>query len=397
MEDLDRQRLLTRRNTLKLCLPALVGLGTAVGANMVAEQDLLARNRQVRNFKIDGNKSLKQRAAAKGIIFGAAIRHDDLMASPEYAKIIARECGMLVPEWELKWSAGNKNLRPDLQRFDFKPADRLAKFAKQHQIQLRGETLLWHECLPNWFAEQVNRQNAESVLKNHIKTVVGHYAGKFHSWDVVNEAIDLSDKGVGGLRTTPWWQFLGKDYLEFAFRLAHQADPQTLLVYNEYGLDYSQPEDEAKRHAVLKLLQKLQSKGTPIHALGIQEHLAGDRTDFNQQKFREFIRNVASLGLKIMITELDVKDDKLPIDRQERDRIIAGAYEDYLSVALDEKAVTVVTTWGLSDRYTWLSEFSPRPDRAAVRPLPFDLNFKPKLAWNAMARAFDRAPSRKSK
>jgi endo-1,4-beta-xylanase len=103
---------------------------------------------------------------------------------------------------------------------------------------------------------------------------------------------------------------------------------------------------------------------------------------------------VASLGLKIMITEMDVTDDKLPVDIDLRDRIIAGAYEDYLSVALSEKAVISVTTWGLSDRYSWLSSTRPRSDKAAVRPLPLDRNFKSKLAWNAMARAFDRAPKR---
>jgi endo-1,4-beta-xylanase len=176
--------------------------------------------------------------------------------------------------------------------------------------------------------------------------------------------------------------------------LAHQADPKVLLTYNEVGLDYDTTEDETKRQAVLNLLQNLKSKGTPIHALGIQAHLSGDRSNFSQPKFRNFLKDVASLGLKIMITELDVNDQKLPMDINKRDRIIAGAYEDYLSAALDEKAVNTVITWGLDDPHSWLSGFSPRKDRAAVRTLPLDLNFNRKLAWNAIARAFDRAPKR---
>jgi endo-1,4-beta-xylanase len=95
-----------------------------------------------------------------------------------------------------------------------------------------------------------------------------------------------------------------------------------------------------------------------------------------------------------MITELDVTDNKLPLDSNKRDNIIAGVYEDFLSTALAEKSVISVTSWGLSDRYTWLADKKPRDDRAAVRPLPFDRNLKPKLAWNAIARAFDRAPKR---
>jgi endo-1,4-beta-xylanase len=98
--------------------------------------------------------------------------------------------------------------------------------------------------------------------------------------------------------------------------------------------------------------------------------------------------------LKILITEMDVIDKKLPLDVVVRDRIVARAYEDYLSVVLDERAVIAVLTWGLSDRYTWLSEFHPRSDGARVRPLLLDTDLKSKLAWNAIARAFDSAPSR---
>jgi endo-1,4-beta-xylanase len=159
-------------------------------------------------------------------------------------------------------------------------------------------------------------------------------------------------------------------------------------------LEYNTSEHEAKRTAVLKLLERLKSKGTPVHAFGMQSHLLGHETRFNPQKLRDFFRNVASLGLKIMITEMDVADKSLPLDIQVRDRIVAGVYEDYLSVALDEKAVIAVITWGLSDKYSWLNEFQPRPDRKPVRPLPLDAQMQPKLAWNAIARAFDHAPKR---
>lgn len=400
---MDDKKNITRRNTLKLCLPAVVGIGAAIGLDNVNKQgSILALDDPKRNFKIRGNKSLKERAAAKGVIFGAGASYEELSSIPKYAKIFDRECGMVVPTCELKWVCGNANLRPSPDEFDFKPADWMANFARKNQILFRGHTLVWHEALPKWFEEKVNHQNAELFLKNHIQTVMGHYAGKVHSWDVVNEALafDFTNKILDGgrrpdgLRKTPWLNFLGDDYIELAFRLAHQADPRALLTYNEFGLDYNTPEDEAKRYALLNLLQKLKSKGTPIHALGIQAHLSGDRTDFDRHKFRDFLKNVASLGLKIMITELDVNDKKLPLDPNKRDRIIAGVYEDYLSAALDEKATIAVITWGFSDRLTWLSEFAPRIDKAAVRTLPLDRNFNRKLAWNGIARAFDGAPKR---
>ena len=392
---MDRKKLLTRRNTLKLCLPAFVGMGAAIGVDLVDEiESTLALDNPKRSFNLIGNKSLRERAAAKGIIFGSSVRYNDLTSSSGYAKLVARECGILVPEWELKWVCGDKALRPNARDFDFKSADWIAEFGRKNKMLLRGHALVWHESLPKWFGEQVNAKNAEQFLRTHIKTVMGHYAGKVHSWDVVNEALGWWDHRPDGLRNTPWLKFLGKDYIDLAFRLAAEADPRALLTYNEFGLDYNTPEDEAKRQALLKLLRYLKAKGTPIQALGIQAHLSAERSTFSQQKFRRFLGEIASLGLKIMITELDVADNKLPLDINKRDRIVAGVYEDYLSAALDEKAVILVTTWGLSDRYSWLNDFAPRKDKAAVRPMPFDRNYQSKLAMKAIGRAFDKAPKR---
>jgi endo-1,4-beta-xylanase len=213
-----------------------------------------------------------------------------------------------------------------------------------------------------------------------------------HSWDVVNEAIFLKDGRFDGLRNTPWLKFLGPDYIDIAFHAAAKADPQALLVYNDYGLESESSQAEAKRTAVLKLLERLKSKGTPVHAFGTQAHFG--RPGFKQTTLSTFLHNVADLGLKIMITEMDVADESMPTDVNVRDRIVAGVYEDYLSAVLDEPGVIAVLTWGLSDRYTWHSTYKPRKDGTPVRPLPLDTELRRKLAWNAIARAFDRAPMR---
>ena len=119
-----------------------------------------------------------------------------------------------------------------------------------------------------------------------------------HSWDVINEAIELQDGGSDGLRNTPWLKFLGAGYIDLAFRTAARSDPKALLVYNEHNLEY----DEAHQMAVLQLLKRLKSQGTPVHALGIQSHLRGHRHDFNPQQFKKFLKSVAKLGLKIVVT-----------------------------------------------------------------------------------------------
>nr|WP_299405947.1 endo-1,4-beta-xylanase [Acaryochloris sp. IP29b_bin.148] len=358
---------------------------------------LSALDNPSRDFAITEWSPLRELAANKDIIFGASARFDQVMSDKQFAVLLAQECRLLVPEWELKWSAGDHHLRPSPGEFDFAAADAMLSFAQTHHLLFRGHALIWHESLPKWFQKVVNHQNAAKVMKHHIETVMGHYRGRMHSWDVVNEAIEydpLASQRADGLRQTPWFEFLGPDYIDFAFRIAAKADPDALLVYNDFGLDYNTAMDKAKRRAVLGLLKRLKAKGTPVHALGIQAHLRGDSLDFDPQSLRQFLKEVAALDLKILITEMDVNDSKLPADIQKRDRIVAGVYEDYLSVVLDEPAVIAVITWGLSDRYTYLSEFFPRADHQPVRPLPLDTNLQPKLAWNALARAFQKAQKR---
>ena len=373
----------------------LFGLGTLAGTSALASGEFRHLNNQIqkigdeeRDFTVESTAPLRDQAAAKGLIYGAASHYRFLSSNPKFAACFAQECAMLVPEAELKWKA----LRPNPDSFDFTKSDWLAKFARAHGMLFRGHTLVWHIMMPKWFADTVNKQNAEQVLLKHIATVVQHYAGNIHSWDVVNEAIDPTDEQPGCLRKTPWLQLLGPNYIDIAFRAAAEADPQALLVYNEFGLDYDTRKDENKRNAVLRLLERLKSQRTPVHALGIQAHLKGDETRFNPRKLKAFLHDVAALGFKILITELDVVDKKLPLDADIRDRIVAGVYEDYLSVVLDEPAVIAVLTWGLSDRYTWRSKRHPRQDGAPVRPLPVDAQMQRKLAWNAIVRAFDRAP-----
>lgn len=367
----------------------VLGLGAFILASKIKNlyKPSQAANYASRDFAVVGNSPLRDRFATKGLLYGAAVSHRSLSSDLPFANRVATECAILVPESELKWKA----LRPSPDRFSFAASDWLVNFARSQGLLMRGHTLVWHEALPKWFATKVDSRNAEQMLQQHIATVVGRYAGKIHSWDVVNEAVHPDDGRTDGLRQWPWLQFLGPDYIETAFRAAHEADPQAMLAYNDHHLEYDTKDQEARRTAVLKLLERLKSRGTPIHALGIQAHLRGDADRFNAKKLRTFMRDVASLGLKIMITEMDVTDQKLPKNIDTRDRIVAGSYEDYLNVALEEPAVIAVLTWGLSDRYTWLESQKPRKDRAPVRPLPLDAKLKRKLAWNAIARAADSA------
>jgi endo-1,4-beta-xylanase len=232
------------------------------------------------------------------------------------------------------------------------------------------------------------------MLLGHISTVVSRYAGKFHSWDVVNEAIDPADRRPDNLRNNSWLKFMGPGYIETAFRAAAQADPSAMLVWNENWMEEETSYGIAKRTAWLQHLRDLLNRNVPIHAIGIQSHLVGDHTNIAGRHFQQFLRDAGALGLKILITEMDVQDNSLPADVFARDQIIGNLYYQYMSTVLKEKAVIAVLNWGLSNAYSWMVGFKPRADGNPVRPLPLDHNMAPTPAYQAMMRAFGDAPAR---
>lgn len=335
---------------------------------------------------------LRDRALEKGLFFGAAAAWDHLGTDPEYAQLVAQQCGIVVPEWELKLG----HLRPNGRPYEFAHVDELHQFARAHDMLFRGHALVWHHPsgLPPWLLATTTRSNAEPVFAEHIRTVAGRYAGHVHSWDVVNEAIDAQSPRSDKLRQTPWLEFLGPEYIDLAFRETAIADEGAYLVYNDYGAEWATPEGEIRRRAILRLLEGMLVRGTPLHALGIQSHLRADTSPFDPRVFRSFLAEVGQLGLAIVISELDVNDQSVAGDATVRDAVVADCYRRYLDVALDESAVKGVITWGLADHYSWLRRSLRHADGSDVRPLPFDSTLQPKPAWAAIAASLEGAPPR---
>jgi endo-1,4-beta-xylanase len=344
---------------------------------------------------ITGAGSLKAHASAHGLLAGAAVNVRLLASDPTYARILADQYSILVAENSMKW----QTLRPAPDKFSFEEGDALVAFAERNQIKVRGHNLVWHEALPGWFASTVTKENARQFLTDHIMTVGRHYAGKMHSWDVVNEAVLPKDGRSDGLRNSPWIRLLGPDYIEIAFRTARQADPHALLTYNEYGVEYDNEEDTARRAVTLQLLRRLKAAGVPLDAVGIQSHIKAGSPYTIGPGLRDYMASARQMGLKIFITELDVNEDDLPYnDVARRDHTIAQTYRDYLGTVLAEPAVTAVLTWGVSDNHTWLNSgpthHQKQPDRPQ-RPLPFDDAYQPTEAFFAIRESFDqRKPGR---
>src|SRR5262249_23143580 len=226
------------------------------------------------------------------------------------------------------------------------------------------------------------------------------YRGLVHSWDVVNEPIEPKDGRSDGLRNGVFLETLGPDYLDLVYRAARETDPTARLVVNEYDIEPDTPEQESRRAPLLSLVERMRRSGTPVDAVGIQAHLSCDGgPPFSASRLRRFLADLADLGLTIQITELDVTDENAPADPVVRDRLVADTYSRFLDAALDETAVKMVVTWGLSDRHSWIvrretNESKWRSDSIPSRPLPFDAALKPKPAYEAIANAFAHAPNR---
>jgi endo-1,4-beta-xylanase len=345
--------------------------------------------------QITGRGSLKAHAAARGLLTGCAVNAALFRDDENFRNLLAEQYSMVVPENCLKWNI----LRPTAETYSFTDADSLVAFAEQHGMKVRGHNFVWHEALPKWFAGTVNKDNARKFLVDHIHTVGGRYKGKIHSWDVVNEAIWIPDGRPDGLRSSsPWFEMLGPEYIDLAYRTARETDPAALLTYNDYSIEYDNDEDGKKRAAVLALLRRMKSDNVPLDALGIQSHIrAGGTTGFSQG-VRELLDGAKALGLQVFVTELDVNDDAVTTEETaDRDKAVAEVYRTYLTTALEGPEVKAVLTWGVTDKNTWLNngtKFRKQHPERLQRPLPFDPDYQPAPAFFAMREAFDAAKKR---
>lgn len=334
-----------------------------------------------------GERTLRDIAAQKGLLYGCATTQDFLSRDAEFARLLVQQCDILVPENALNW----KYVEPHPGEFDFHLGDWMMSFAKDHNMKFGGGTLVWNQALPPWVSS-ITQAKARDIMLTHVRKIVTHYPKAF-SWSVVNEATAFREARTE-LKDTPFLRLVGPDYIEASFKAAAEAHTGALLVYNNNHLEYDIPEDEYGRTTVLKLLKRFIANDAPIGALGIQSHLRTGGVPFSSGKLKDFLSRVADLGLKITVSELDVMEKGPETQRGDRDLAVAREIDRYLAVVLQEKAVISVVTWGLTARYTWLTNFAPRPDGQQVRPLPYDSDLHPTPAWQALANAFDRAPRR---
>ncbi len=349
--------------------------------------------------------------------------------------LVKEQFNQISPENDLKWQLVHP--REGADGYDFGPADAFVNFGLSNQMYIVGHTLVWHSQTPGWVFQGTNvsdhptpetallpaatnnagtnafarrrpgrgfggfnpngphasREELLQRMRDHIFTVVGRYKGKIKAWDVVNEAI--ADGGTNVLRNSPWSQIIGPDFIAKAFEYAHEADPDAILRYNDYGL-----ENPAKRQKLITLIKSLQAQHVPVMAIGSQTHVSVSSPGF--EAMDQALTEMESLGLPIHITELDVNSAQggqrttgadvaenasttqggLVDDANDR---LAKQYANLFKAFLKhQNSVKVVTFWGVNDAVSW---------RANGKPLLFNGENQPKPAFDAVVRVAAAEPA----
>lgn len=188
-----------------------------------------------------------------------------------------------------------------------------------------------------------------------------------------------------------------------AFQFAHEADPDAKLYYNDYSMAIPK-----KRDGVVAMVKKLQEQGVKIDGIGMQGHVG-----LRSPTIREFEKSIlafSGLGVKVMITELDLTVLPSPWEdagaeltnmfeyRPEMDPYTSGSMtaeaekeftDRYLSFfklfMKHQDKIERVTLWGVNDGHSWKNNW---PIRGRTDyPLLFDRENNPKPVVNEIIKA----------
>jgi endo-1,4-beta-xylanase len=344
------------------------------------------------------SESLRDLGAQVQLRIGTAAAPNDL-SDPTLSQITADQFSVLTPENEMKWQV----VEPQQGSFNWTGADNLVNFAEMHGERVRGHTLVWHNQLPNWLTQGVasgtiSDAQLRNLLHQHITTEVRRYRGRIWQWDVANEMF--TDSNPSQMNPNDFWiSHLGPGVIADAFRWAKAADPRAVLCYNDYNIA-GEDGSNAKFEGVFSMVQGLLAQGVPIDCVGDQGHL-DLQYGFNPNLMTQDLQQYASLGLKVAITEADVRTFVETTDSQQTPIVSptdsttnhtanpAGAdwYNGMLQSCLAVQACISFTVWGFDDAESWVPGTFHGEGDADL----YDVNLNPKPQYTAVQQTLSLA------
>ncbi|MDP4180932.1 MAG: non-reducing end alpha-L-arabinofuranosidase family hydrolase [Bacillota bacterium] len=318
---------------------------------------------------------LRDYANVKGKIFGTCVNSQwfNNQVDSNYNNILKKEFGMVVCENETKFDA----LEPQQNSFNYTNADKLLTFAQNNGMQMRGHTLVWHSQIPSWVTgKSWTRDSLLSVMTNHITQVMTHFKGKIKEWDVCNECID--DANGNALRSSVWKNTIGTDFIDKAFTAARQADPNTLLYYNDYNIE----DMGSKSNAAYNMIKSMKERGIPIDGVGFQSHFVNGMSASQLSAIDQNIKRYAAIGVKVSFTETDIR---IPTSANQTTafQTQASNYKSLMQICLANPNCTTFMIWGFTDKYSWIPGTFSGYDNALI----YDKSYNPKPAYTALKEA----------
>lgn len=338
----------------------------------------------------EAGQGLGTMAGRSGRLFGFAINPDVTQKDP-VRELVRRHASIITAENAMKW----RSIENAAGISSYTQADRVVAIADELQAPLRGHTLAWHQSTPAYLATASSAEfvKAQTV---HIQAMTQRYKGRIHTWDVLNEVIDVgSAPGGTGLRDSVLSKLWGASRYPELFELARTSDPLAKLAYNDYGMEQDSAWCERRRTAVLRMLEGWAHSGTPVDVIGLQAHLDTSRL-FSGAVLLRFFNELRALGLRIQITELDVRDSTTAGDVAARDAAVARLYQEFTEACFSHPAVEMMVMWNVTDGDSWINRWSQgqrRNDGLPMRPLLFDAQGQFKPAYSAVANAMRSASS----
>lgn len=328
-----------------------------------------------------------RRAAPKDFKIGSAVAgggHHEAQDYPdpftfdkEYRRQLAAEFNSVSPENQSKWEF----IHPEKDVYRFAEMDAIVRSAQKNKQVVRGHTLFWHSQNPQWLEQgNFSKEELRVILKDHVQTVVGRYAGKIQQWDVANEIFN--DDGTLRVTENIWLRELGPDIIADVFRWAHEADPAAKLFFNDFGVE----DINAKSDAYLELIPRLQAQGVQVDGFAIQGHLS-TRYGFPSE-LQANLQRFDDLGLETAITEIDVRMDIAAGTEPTAEQLEQQAdyYQRALEACLSVTDCNSFTIWGFTDKYSWVPVFFAGEGEATV----MEEDFTRKPAYYALRDTLKR-------
>lgn len=242
--------------------------------------------------------------------------------------------------------------------------------------------LIYHHDMAEWLTNGIfTKDEMIAIMENHIKTFVSRYKGRIHEWLVVNEAV-WAYQGTTGYSDSIWYKKIGAEYIELSFKAAREADPNAILIYNDYGNETA----GLKSNVVFNIVESLKQENL-VDAVGMQFHIApsplvpSDNIDPTTLPSKADLiaqmKRYGDIGVRVVVTELDVDISKLPGTKDEKLAQQAEIYKLVIEACFESGVCDSVTTWGINDETCWLqkiggqspclfSEYQPKPAYYAI-------------------------------